>query len=115
MVRVKRGFVARRRRNKVFKKVKGFRRTLRTQFRRAKQATYHAGVHATRDRKAKKRIMRRLWIVRLNAAVKNLGLKYSQFISLLKKKNILLDRKTLADLAVNHAQDFAKLVNSLKG
>ncbi len=115
MVRVKGGFVTRRRRNKVLKRVKGFRRTLRTQFRRAKQATYHAGVHATRDRKNKKRIMRRLWIVRLNAAVRSLGMKYSQFIAALKKQNILLDRKTLADLAVNHAQDFSKLVNRLKG
>lgn len=114
MVRVKGGFVARRRKRKIFKKVKGYRRTLRTQFRRAKQATYHAGVHATKDRKTKKRLMRQLWIVRLNAAVRSLGMKYSQFIAALKKKGILLDRKTLAGLAVSHPGDFAKIVNSLK-
>lgn len=114
MVRVKRGFVARRRRKKVLKKAKGFRRTIRTQFRRAKEAIYKAGLHATRHRKQKKGLMRRLWIARINAAVRVLGLSYSQFIALLKKKNILLDRKMLADLAAKQAQDFTKLVESLK-
>jgi large subunit ribosomal protein L20 len=114
MVRVKRGFVARRRRKKVLKRAKGFRITLRTQFRRAKQAVYKALKHATRHRKTKKREFRRLWITRLNAAVRAAGLKYSQFIAGLKKAKINLDRKVLANLAISDPQAFAQIVEKVK-
>jgi len=114
MVRVKRGFVARKRRKKVFKRAKGFRITVRTQFRRAKQAVYKAMRHATRHRKTKKREMRRLWIARINAAARLLGLKYNQLIAGLKKANINLDRKILADLAVNDFAAFTKIAESSK-
>jgi large subunit ribosomal protein L20 len=115
MVRVKRGFVARRRRKKVAKRAKGFRRTVRTQFRRAKIAVYKALKHATRHRKQRKGEMRRLWIARINAAVRAAGMNYSQFMSALKKKKIALDRKALADLAANHPQDFEKILEVVKG
>lgn len=114
MVRVKRGFVARRRRKKIRKRAKGFRGGLRTQFRRAKIAVYKAMKHATRHRREKKRMMRGLWIARINAAVRTMGMNYSQFMARLKKKKISLDRKTLADLAVNHPEDFAKIMEVVK-
>lgn len=114
MVRVKRGFVARRRRKKILRRAKGFRITLRTQFRRAKQAVYKALKHATRHRKTRKREMRRLWIARINAAARSLGLKYNQLISGLRKANIRLDRKILADLAINDFPAFSRIVEKLK-
>lgn len=114
MVRVKRGFAARRKRKKVIGRAKGFRRTVRTQFRRAKTAVYHALKHATRHRKTRKREMRRLWIARINAALRAAGMLYSQFMAKLKKKNVKLDRRSLAELATNHPQDFKKLMESIK-
>ena len=114
MVRVKRGFVARRRRKKVIARAKGFRRTVRTQFRRAKTAVYKAMRHATIGRKLKKRDMRRLWIARINAAARSLGLKYNELIHKLKKANINLDRKILADLAVTDPKTFAHIVDLVK-
>jgi large subunit ribosomal protein L20 len=114
MVRVKRGFVARRKRKKVLSRAKGFRRTIRTQFRRAKQAVYKALRHATRHRKTKKREFRRLWIARINAAVRGAGLKYHRFIAGLKKAQIVLDRKILADLALNDPNAFSKIVEKVK-
>ena len=113
MVRVKRGFVARRRRAKVRAKAKGFRITLRTQFRRAKEAVMKAMTHATRHRKNKKREMRALWIIRINAAVKAAGLSYSKFINGLKKANIKLDRKILAQLVKDYPQTFQQLVEKV--
>ncbi|PIS29454.1 50S ribosomal protein L20 [Candidatus Saganbacteria bacterium CG08_land_8_20_14_0_20_45_16] len=115
MVRVKRGFVARRRRTKMRRKAKGFRGGARTQMRRRHQALMKAGVHATRHRRQKKRTMRSLWIVRVNAAVREAGLTYSRFIALLKEKKVGLDRRALADLAFNHPDDFAKIVAMVKG
>lgn len=115
MVRVKRGFVARRRRKKVRKRAKGFRGGLRTQFRRRKVAVYKAMKHATRHRHEKKRMMRGLWIARINAAVRGVGMNYSKFMAGLKKKKISLDRRALADLAVNHPKDFEKIVGVVKG
>lgn len=114
MVRVKRGFVGRRRKKKVFKRAKGFRITVRTQFRRAKQAVYQALKHATGHRRLKKRDMRRLWIARINAAVRALGMTYNRFINGLKKSSIKLDRKVLAYLAVHDPKTFAKIVDSVK-
>jgi large subunit ribosomal protein L20 len=114
MVRVKRGFVARRRRNKVFKRAKGFRITIRTQSRRAKQAVWKAMEHATIHRRKKKGDMRRLWITRINAAVRPLGLSYNLLINKLKKAKVNLDRKVLADLAYSDPKTFTKIVNSVK-
>ncbi len=114
MVRVKRGFVARRRRKKVLNRAKGFRRTVRTQIRRAKTAVFKAMRHATVDRRKKKGQMRRLWSTRINAAARSLGLKYNELIHKLKKANIKLDRKVLADLAVNDFAAFTKIVESVK-
>jgi large subunit ribosomal protein L20 len=114
MVRVKRGFVARRRRKKVFKRTKGFRGGLKNQIRRAKTALLHALKHATIHRKTHKREMRSLWITRINAALLPFGMKYNQFIAGLKKKSILLDRKMLADLAVTQSATFAKVVEAVK-
>ena len=110
MVRVKRGFAARRRRKKVRARAKGFRITVRTQFRRAKEAVYKALIHATRHRKAKKRQMRRLWIARINAAARLAGVKYNQLIAGLKRAKVNLDRKILADLAVSDPAAFEKIV-----
>lgn len=114
MVRVKRGFVARHRRKKVLKRAKGFRITVRTQFRRAKQAVYKALKHATRHRRAKKRDMRHLWIARINAAARLLGIKYNRLVAGLKKTGIRLNRKMLADLAVNDFPAFTKIVETIK-
>lgn len=114
MVRVKRGFVARRRRKKISNRAKGFRITVRTQFRRAKDAVRKAMKHATRHRRLKKRTMRSLWIARLNAAVRQFGIKYNVFIAQLKKANIKLDRKILADLAISDPKAFSKLIEKIK-
>jgi large subunit ribosomal protein L20 len=114
MVRVKRGFTARRRKKKIFAKTRGFRITQRTQLRRAKQALLKAGVHATRHRRDKKGTMRRLWTARINAAARLLGLKYSQLIHSLKLANIKLDRKILADIALQDPKTFATIVNAAK-
>ncbi|NQT29800.1 MAG: 50S ribosomal protein L20 [Candidatus Saganbacteria bacterium] len=115
MVRVKRGTVARRRRSRERKRAKGFRGALRTQSRRRKVAVYKAKKHATRHRRQKKVVMRRLWIVRINAAVRAAGMSYSKFMHALKQKKIGLDRRSLADLAVNHQKAFAKIVEVVTG
>ena len=115
MVRVKRGFAARHRRGKLRKRAKGFRGGLRTQLKRRKQALVKAGMHATRHRRDKKGVMRSLWIVRINAAVREAGLNYSRFIAGLKKLKIMLDRRSLADLAVNHPAEFTKILEAIKG
>ena len=114
MVRVKRGFVARRKRKKILKRAKGFRITVRTQIRRAKTAVYKAMRHATVDRRRKKGQMRRLWTTRINAGARALGMKYNELISKLHKANIKLDRKVLADLAVSDFAAFTKIVESVK-
>ena len=113
MVRVKRGTSTRTRKKKLFKRTKGFRGGAGTQFRRAKQALYKALKHATRHRKTRRREMRSLWIARINAALRAAGLKYSTFIATLKKKKVNLDRKMLADLAVNHPQEFKQLLDKV--
>ena len=113
MVRVKRGFVARRRKNKQRKRAKGFRGGLRTQHTRRKIAVMKAQKHATRHRRQKKGTMRALWIARINAAVRAAGSTYSQFINALKKKKISLDRRSLAELAANHPQDFNKILEAV--
>ena len=100
MPRVKRGTVARARHKKVLKQAKGFRGRRGNVYRVAKQAVMKAGQYAYRDRRQKKRQFRSLWITRINAAVRELGMSYSAFMSGLKRANIEIDRKVLADLAV---------------
>lgn len=114
MVRVKGGMTTRRRHKKVLKLAKGYWMTRHKQFRKAKEAVLHAGEYAFAGRKLKKRDFRSLWIVRLNAAVKTFGLSYSTFINMLKKKNVSLDRKVLAQIAVEHPKVFEKIVEKVR-
>jgi len=108
-MRIKRGFKARRRRNKVLKLAKGYRGGRSKLFRTAADAVDKALMYAYRDRRAKKRDFRRLWIVRINAAVRMHGLSYSKFMHGLKTAGIDLDRKVLAELAVSDPDGFAKI------
>ena len=114
MPRVKRGVTARARHKKVLKLAKGFRGRRGNVYRIAKQAVMKAGQYAYRDRRAKKRVFRRLWITRINAAARGLGLTYSQFANGLKKAAIEIDRKMLADLAVHDDAAFAAIVAQVK-
>ena len=114
MPRVKRGVTARARHKKVLALAKGFRGRRGNVYRIAKQAVMKAGQYAYRDRRAKKRVFRQLWIARINAAVREEGLTYSQFINLLAKKGSDLNRKVLADLAMNEPASFKALVQSVK-
>ena len=114
MPRVKRGVTARARHKKVFKQAKGFRGRRKNVYRVAKQAVMKAGQYAYRDRRNKKRTFRALWIARINAAVRELGMTYSAFMSGLKRANIEIDRKVLADLAVMDKAAFAKIASQVK-
>lgn len=109
MSRVKRGTVSKRRHNKVLKLTKGFRLGRSTTIKQAKEALLHAGKYAFAGRKLRKRDMRRLWIVQLGNAVRAEGNSYSRFIAQMKTKGITLDRKILADLAVNKPEEFKKV------
>lgn len=108
-MRVKRGFKARRRRNKVLKLAKGFRGGRGKLYRTAADAVDKALMYAYRDRRAKKRDFRKLWIARINAASRMNGLSYSKFINGLLKAGSELDRKVLADLAVSDPKAFSQL------
>jgi large subunit ribosomal protein L20 len=108
-MRIKRGFKARRRRKKVLKLAKGFRGGHSKLFRTAADAVDKALMYAYRDRRARKRDFRRLWIVRINAAARMNDLSYSKFINGLKKAGIELDRKVLADLAVSDPAGFSQI------
>ncbi len=110
MPRVKRGFKARRRRNKILKAAKGFVGGRRRILRSAKEAVQRAWAFAYRDRRQKKRQFRRLWITRINAATRMHGMSYSRFINGLSRAGIELDRKVLADMAVFDPAGFAKVV-----
>ncbi|HMA90578.1 MAG TPA: 50S ribosomal protein L20 [Burkholderiales bacterium] len=114
MPRVKRGVTARARHKKVLKQAKGFRGRRGNVYRVAKQAVMKAGQYAYRDRRQRKREIRSLWITRINAAVRELGLTYSAFMAGLKRANIEIDRKLLADLAVLDKPAFAKIANQVK-
>ena len=114
MPRVKRGVTARARHKKVFALSKGFTLRRNNVYRVAKQAVMRAGQYAYRDRRNKKRVFRRLWIARINAAARLNGLSYSQFMHGLKLANVDLNRKVLADMAVTDAAGFAKLVEVAK-
>jgi len=114
MARVKRGNVARKRRKKILKLAKGFRGSHSRLFRTANQQVMKALRNAYRDRRKKKRDFRRLWITRINAAARQQGISYSQLIGKLKKADILINRKMLAELAVKHPAVFDKMVAVLK-
>lgn len=114
MARVKRGVQAGRRHKKILTKAKGYYNARRKVFRAAKQAVIKAGQYAYRDRRAKKRDFRALWITRINAATRVHGLSYSQFINGLLKAGITIDRKVLADLAVHDAAAFGVIVEQAK-
>ncbi len=114
MARVKRGVIAHRRHKKILKKAKGYYGARSRVFRVAKQAVIKAGQYAYRDRRQRKRQFRALWIARINAAARINGLSYSRFIAGLKKASIEIDRKVLADLAVNEANVFAAIVEKAK-
>jgi large subunit ribosomal protein L20 len=110
MPRVKRGVRAHARHKKVMKLAKGYRGGRRRLYRSAREGIDKALCYAYRDRRVRKREFRSLWIVRINAAVRPLGLSYSRFINQLDKANIKLDRKVLADLAVFYPEDFSRIV-----
>jgi large subunit ribosomal protein L20 len=114
MARVKRGVTARAKHKKVLKLAKGYRGARSRVFRVAKQAVVKAGQYAYRDRKVKKRVFRGLWITRINAAARECGLSYSILINGLTLANIEIDRKMLADLAVNDKAAFAAIVEKAK-
>lgn len=114
MTRVKRGTIAHKKREKLLKYTKGYRWGRKSKERAAKEALLHAWTHAFRGRKEKKRNFRQLWNVKINAGARNFGVKYSQLIAGLKKQNIKLDRKILADLAQNEPKVFEKIVEVIK-
>ncbi len=114
MARVKRGVVARRRHKKILKLAKGYYGARSRVFRVAKQAVIKAGQYAYRDRRQRKRQFRALWIIRINAQARVNGLSYSRFINGLKKANVEIDRKVMADLAVFEKAAFAALAERAK-
>ncbi len=114
MVRIKAGVQTRRKHKRVLKLAKGYWMTRHKQFKKAKEAVLHAGEYAFRGRKEKKRNFRALWIVRINAALRSLGLTYSKFIPLLNKKKIEIDRKILAKIAVDYPAAFEKIVKEVQ-
>ncbi len=114
MPRAKGGAKTRQRRKKVLKKAKGYFGGRRKLYRTAKETVLRAGAFAYRDRRQKKRLARSLWIVRINAACRELGVSYSVFMNGLKKAGVMLDRKILAELAMNDPSAFAKLAEKAK-
>lgn len=114
MVRVKGGTNTRRSHKQTLKLAKGYWMSRHKQFKKAEEATLHAGEYAFKGRKLKKRDFRELWIIRLNAAVREQGLTYSTFINRLKAKKIGLDRKVLSQIAVEHPQVFQQIVAQVK-
>lgn len=114
MARVKTGVVRRRRHKKVLKLARGFYSARHKHFRKAKEQLERSLCYAFRDRKQKKRDFRKLWIVRINAGCRMNAISYSRFMFGLKKAGIALDRKVLADIAMNEPQNFAKIVESAK-
>lgn len=113
-MRVKKGFKARRRRNRVLKLAKGFRGRRKNCYRRANQAVERALNYSTRDRRMKRRNFRSLWIVRINAAARQNGTTYSRLVAAMKKAGVALDRKILAELALAIPGDFAAVVKAAK-
>jgi large subunit ribosomal protein L20 len=114
MTRIKRGVMANKRRKKVIKRAKGYVRDRHAKFISAKQAVMKAGTNAYNDRKKKKRTMRGLWQIRINAAVRELGMSYSRFIFGLKASKIEIDRKVLSEIAMENPVVFESLVKKAK-
>lgn len=113
MARVKRGMMVRKRHNKLLRQAKGFRGNRSRNYKVAHEAVMRALAAAYRGRREKKRDMRRLWIMRINAAARQHGLSYSRFMNALKVAGIMLDRKQLADMAVRDAAAFGQLVQQV--
>jgi large subunit ribosomal protein L20 len=114
MPRVKRGVTASKRRKKIIKMAKGFRWRRKSNYRAAKEAVLKAGKYAYRDRRNKKRTNRSLWIVRLNNALKENGMRYNAFIKIMKDKKIELNRKVLSQMAMENPKEFEKLIEKIK-
>ncbi len=114
MTRVKKGVHALKRRRSVLKQAKGFRHGRSKKERQAKEALLHAGNYSFAHRRDRKSHNRKLWNIKINAGARKLGISYSKFIDMLKKKNVLLNRKILADLAENHPLVFAKVLENVK-
>lgn len=114
MTRVKRGVMTKKRHKNILKAAKGFRWGRKNLFTKAKEAVIKAGTYAHRDRRAKKRSFRSLWITRLNIALGLNGMKYNDFIALEGKKSIALDRKVLSQLAVENPEIFTKFVEKVR-
>lgn len=114
MTRIKRGVQKRARRKKIIKLAKGYISHRKTNFRAAQEAVLHAGKHAYRGRKLKKRDFRRLWQVRVGAGAQENGLSYSKLMGALRKNNIALNRKMLSELAAREPEVFKKVVESVK-
>ncbi|RJR23733.1 50S ribosomal protein L20 [Candidatus Microgenomates bacterium] len=114
-MRVKTGFSRKRAHKKVLKQAKGYRMTKRRLIKVAKEALLHAGVYAYAGRKQKKQEQRKLWITRINGALTDTGLSYSNFVKAMKDKNIELDRKVLAQIIKEDPEAFKKIVEEVKG
>lgn len=110
MARVKRGMMSLKKRRKVLKAVKGFRGARGRNYKAANEALLHSLIYAFRDRRVRKRDFRALWITRINAAARQEGLSYSRLMSGLKKEGLAIDRKVLADLALNDQPAFSQLL-----
>jgi len=115
MAKIKHSVATRKRKKRLLKKTKGFWGDRSKQYRQARRALMHALVYSYRDRRNKKREFRRLWIARINAACRQEGITYSRFIKGLKKAEVQLDRKILADVAVKDTTLFKKLVELAQG
>jgi large subunit ribosomal protein L20 len=117
MPRAKTGFTRHRRHKKVLSRTKGFRGANTRLYKRAHEADLHAGQYAYEGRKLRKRDMRSLWILRINAALRSMGesLNYSRFINAMKKANVNLDRKILADMAATDFESFKSVVKQVRG
>jgi large subunit ribosomal protein L20 len=115
MARVKRGVAAHKRHKRLLQQAEGRRGTRSKLVKPAREALLHALAYATRDRKQRKRQMRELWVMRINAAARQNGLTYGRFVAGLKKAEVALDRKILADLAVRDAATFAKIAEVARG
>lgn len=115
MAKIKHSVATKKRKKRVLKKAKGFWGDRSKQYQQAERTLMHALVYAYRDRRNKKRTFRRLWITRINAACRQAGIPYSKFMSGLKKANVSIDRKILADLAVTDSKVFEKLIETAKG
>jgi large subunit ribosomal protein L20 len=114
MTRVKRGVQKSKRKKKIIKQAKGYKWSRKTKYRIAKDAVKHALVYAYRDRRNKKRDFRRLWQIKINAGCKANNISYSRFINALKKSNIIIDRKILAELVQNYPDIFKQIINEVK-